>query len=386
MGCITVTCKSVGDGMAEWRGQAGDWNEMIRSLPGTHLLQTWEWAEVKAQTGWKRLPQIWRDAEGKVAAAAMVLQKPIRLGGFAAKTCILYIPRGPLLNWADVGLRSKVLDDLQALARREGAIFLKLDAEVMLGRGEPGAAEAIELPTGRAMETELSRRGWKYSQDQIQFRNTVWISLEGDVEEWLGRMKQKSRYNIRLAEKKGVRIREGEEGDLPILYDMYTRTSIRDGFVIRPKEYYLMVWQKFIQAGMAIPLVAEVEGEAIAGMVLFWFGKKAWYMHGMSLEKHRDKMPNHLLQWQAMRIAKEHGAAIYDLWGAPEQFTEQDGMWGVYRFKQGLGGEVIRTLGAWDYPARPLLYRLYTQTLPAVLDGMRKRGLRKTRRTVGQQD
>jgi peptidoglycan pentaglycine glycine transferase (the first glycine) len=366
--------------MADWT--ASEWNPIIANLPGAHLLQTWEWAEVKSLTGWKPLPQVWKDSSGKVVAAAMVLQKPISMGGFSTKTCILYIPRGPVMDWADSTLRHRVLDDLQAFAIRKGAIFLKLDAELLLGKGEPGTERASENPTGIETQSDLTQRKWIFSNDQIQFRNTIWIDLSGTPEDWLGRMKQKSRYNIRLAEKKGVIVREGTESDLPGLYEMYAKTSVRDGFVIRPHEYYLSIWKKFMKAGMAMPLIAEVEGEAVAGMVLFWFAGKAWYLHGMSVEKHREKMPNHLLQWSAMRIARENGAMVYDLWGAPDVFSEQDGMWGVYRFKEGLGGEVIRTLGAWDYPARPILYRLYTQTIPKILDGMRKRGKDRTRREV----
>ena len=137
-----------------------------------------------------------------------------------------------------------------------------------------------------------------------------------------------------------------------------------------------------MQSGMAAPLIAEVEEEAVAGMVLFWFGNKAWYLHGMSVEKHREKMPNHLLQWAAMNLAHEKGALIYDLWGAPDNFNEEDGMWGVYKFKEGLGGEVIRTLGAWDYPSRPILFQLYEKVLPRILDGMRRRGKQKTRQDL----
>jgi peptidoglycan pentaglycine glycine transferase (the first glycine) len=244
-----------------------------------------------------------------------VLQKPIMIGGFSAKTCILYIPRGPVMDWADSTLRHRVLDDIQVLAKQKGAIFLKVDAELLLGKGEPGSEEASENPTGIEIQAELTQRKWLFSNDQIQFRNTVWIDLSGTSEDWLGRMKQKSRYNIRLAEKKGVTVRQGTETDLPGLYEMYAKTSARDGFVIRPQEYYLTIWKKFMKAGMATPLIAEVEGEAVAGMVLFWFAGKAWYLHGMSVEKHREKMPNHLLQWSAMRIAGEKGALVYDLWG-----------------------------------------------------------------------
>jgi lipid II:glycine glycyltransferase (peptidoglycan interpeptide bridge formation enzyme) len=130
-------------------------------------------------------------------------------------------------------------------------------------------------------------------------------------------------------------------------------------------------------------LVAEVSGEAVAALFVFYFAAKAWYLFGMSRDAHREKMPNHLLQWEAIRHAKAAGCRMYDLWGAPDEFVESDPLWGVYRFKEGLGGEVVRHLGAWDLPLRPLYYRLYTQTLPRLLDLMRSRGRARTRQTLG---
>jgi lipid II:glycine glycyltransferase (peptidoglycan interpeptide bridge formation enzyme) len=126
-----------------------------------------------------------------------------------------------------------------------------------------------------------------------------------------------------------------------------------------------------------------VSGEAVAALFVFYFVDKAWYLFGMSRDAHREKMPNHLLQWEAIRRAKAVGCRMYDLWGAPDEFVESDPLWGVYRFKEGLGGELVRHLGAWDLPLRPFYYRLYTQTLPRLLDLMRSRGRERTRQTLG---
>ena len=103
----------------------------------------------------------------------------------------------------------------------------------------------------------------------------------------------------------------------------------------------------------------------------------------MSRDAHREKMPTYLLQWEAMKRAKSAGCTVYDLWGAPETFDESDSMWGVYRFKEGLGGRVVRTLGAWDYAPNRLLYKLYSELIPRVLDVMRARGKRKTSQVAG---
>lgn len=377
--------------MQTFRGQPAEWNALIARLPGAHLLQTWEWAQVKACYGWQPMPFLWESQtrhRTAPAAAAMVLKRVVPTGGFAKKMCLLYAPKGPLLDWSDAALRGRVLDDLQALANRTGAIFLKADPDVLLGTGIPGGAEAVEMETGQRVRAELEQRGWLFSQDQVQFRNTVLLDLSPSEDEILARMKQKTRYNIRLAEKKGVRVRLATSQDLPTLYKMYAETSLRDGFVIREEGYYRTVWQTFLRPPAANQpaaeaLIAEVENQPVAGLFLFYFAGRAYYLYGMSRDAHREKMPNHLLQWEAIRRARANGCTIYDLWGAPDVFDESDSLWGVFRFKEGLGGQVARTLGAWDYPASPLLYRMYTQAIPRLLDVMRWRGQRKTRQTLG---
>ncbi len=360
-----------------------DWNALIARLPNPHLLQTLEWAQVKSTYGWRPYFLVWDPPEP--SAAALVLRRTIPIRGFAARLSVLYVPKGPLLDWGDSALRRRVLDDLQTFARRRGAIFLKIDPDVILGRGVPGSEGASEDAGGQEVRVELERRGWRFSSDQVQFRNTVWIDLTASEEELLARMKQKTRYNVRLAARKGVTVRPGTEDDLGMLYRMYAETSVRDGFVIRDEAYYRTVWQTFLRAGepRCEPLIAEVEGEPVAALFLFLFAGRAYYLYGMSRRAHREKMPNYLLQWEAMRRAKSAGCTLYDLWGAPDVFDERDGMWGVYRFKSGLGGEVVRTLGAWDYPARPFWYRLYTQVMPRLLDVMRARGKARTRQAVG---
>jgi len=356
------------------------WNAFVSELPGAHLLQSWQWGQVKSAHGWTPIPRIW-DTDGR-RAAALVLERTVRPAGLPLALRVLYVPRGPLLDWSDADLRRTVLEDMIDLARQRRAIFIKMDPELVLRTGVPGSPDDCPNPQAAEVTEELTRRGWRISDEQIQFRNTVQIDLRGEEADWLARMKQKTRYNIRLAERKGVAVRIAEEKELPLFYRMYAETAVRDGFVIRPEEYYLGVWRTFMQAGMAQPLLAEVEGEPVAGLVLFWFAGRAWYLYGMSRDVHREKMPNYLLQWEAMRLAKAQGCQMYDLWGAPDRFDESDSMWGVFRFKEGLGGTVARTPGAWDFPTRPVLYTLYTRILPRLLDLMRRRGQERIRQEV----
>ncbi len=353
-----------------------NWNDKIRSLPGSHILQTREWGEIKSVYGWQVLSRTWEDEAGLTIAAAQILRKRITLAGIAIPYSIMYIPRGPMLDWSNAALVKRVLEDLKEMAKKENAIQLKIDAEYVFGRGTNGNSR--EDVQNEPVEQELTRLGWRYSSEQIQFKNTVWLALDGDEEALLARMKQKTRYNIRLAQKKGVTVRQVGKDAFPSLYRMYAATSLRDGFAIRNKEYYFSVWQKFMDSGMAHALLAEVEGQPVAGLMLFHFAGRAWYLYGMSTELHREKMPNYLLQWEAMRLAANLGCTVYDLWGAPDVFNDTDSMWGVYRFKEGLGGEVVRTLGAWDYSPLPILYALYIKIIPLVTSVMRMLGKKQT--------
>jgi lipid II:glycine glycyltransferase (peptidoglycan interpeptide bridge formation enzyme) len=379
--------------MEPFFGTPEAWDELIADLPQPHLLQTWEWAQVKEQYGWKARPMIWRSAaREKFSAAAMVLERTISPGGFSARLRVLYIPKGPNLDWKDAALRGRVIEDLQGFANREKAIFVKLDPDVKLGVGIPGAVDAKEDQCGHTIQSELKQQGWLFSQDQIQFRNSVLIDLTPSEDEMLARMKQKTRYNIRLAEKKGVMVRSARATELAQLYRMYAETSVRDGFLIRGEDYYLTVWKTF-QTGVekrtstsvpfSEPLIAEVDGQAVAAISLFYFAGHAYYIYGMSQDAHREKMPNHLLQWEAMRRAKALGCRDYNLWGAPNEFNENDSLWGVFRFKEGLGGYVSRTIGAWDYTPQPVVYKLYTQILPRILGVMRSRGRARTKQSLG---
>jgi lipid II:glycine glycyltransferase (peptidoglycan interpeptide bridge formation enzyme) len=165
---------------------------------------------------------------------------------------------------------------------------------------------------------------------------------------------------------------------------MYAETSIRDGFVIREEAYYQKVWRTFMESESphCKPLIAEFDGEPLAAIFMFTFAGKAYYIYGMSREMHREKMPAYLLQWEAIQRARAAGCTQYDLWGAPDEFSEDDRMSGVYRFKEGLGGQVVRTLGAWDYAPNRLWYRMYGQIIPRLLDIMRSRGKERTKQEM----
>jgi len=343
-----------------------NWNQLIRTLPGMSILQTKNWADFKGKYGWKSEFRIWEGPGGKPEAAAAFLIRTIHLPVFNVPICTIYIPQGPLLDWKNIRLRNTVLDDIQKFAEEKKAINIKIDPEVILSFHEAIDANDKDYQNAEILQNDLIKRGWRFSSQQIQFKNTAWINLEQSEEELLAGMKQKTRYNVRLANRKGVQVRKIQANELEKLYEMYLKTSMRDGFIIRPKEYYLDLWESFIEADKASAFIAEVERQAVAGLVLFHFGHRSWYMYGMSIEHHREKMPSYLLQWEAIKYSKEIGCTLYDLWGAPDTISPNDPMWGVYRFKQGLGCKFIHRIGAFDYTTNVIQYKIILWVLNAM--------------------
>jgi len=343
------------------------WNAMLRSLPYAHVLQSWEWGAFKQQTtGWNPQRIAFYRADGSLLGGASILTR--RVGPLR----VIYVPKGPALNYDDPKAVVQVLDFLQAYAQEKRAIWLKIDPDVIAATGEPETDDDQIESIGQRITQRLQNRGWHFSDDQVQFRNTIVIDLNQDEDAILMGMSQNTRRKVRTATKKGVTVRNATLDDMETLYALYQVTGERDEFLIRPAAYYEKAWRDFMQAGLAHALIAEHEGKAIAHVILFHFGRTCWYFYGASSNEERNRMPNYLLQWEAMRWAKAQGYTRYDMWGAPDDFVETDTMWGVYQFKRGFRGTVTRHIGAWDYAPNRFFYKAYTDLWPQMRAMLRR--------------
>ena len=339
-----------------------EWESAVSTLPNQHPLQSWTWGAFKGRWGWQPHHLLWDNA------AALVLERKLPRLPFS----ILYVPRGPVFDHTNVDLQKQILSDLKQFTEQRKAVFLKLDPPIAISNGvDPDAPEPNEI--GNQFVANLKSKGYVPAPDQIQFPNTVMLEIGSSPDKLLASFKNKTRYNIRLAGRKGIEIRQGTVDDLPLIAAMYTETATRDDFAIRPLEYYLDLWQSFIADGNAQPLIAEFEGDPIAAVVMLKADNLAIYFTGASTHKERNRMPNFLLQWEAIRWAQEQGCTRYDFWGAPDNFDESDSMWGVWRFKRGFQGDVFRGVGAWDFVNKPILYNAYTNLMPKLLDFLRNR-------------
>jgi peptidoglycan pentaglycine glycine transferase (the first glycine) len=332
------------------------WNAFVAAHPDGHVLQTSQWAQLKAAFGWEAERVIVQDPHGTaIAAGASLLFRRLPWGQTLA-----YAPKGPLVNWEDAGQVQAFLAQARLVCRRHRAALLKIEPE---------------LPAADARAGLLAAYGFRPSPQRVQPLSTIHLDLTPDEEAILARMKPKWRYNIRLAERKGITVRHGTLADLPAIQSLLRATGERDGFAVHSAPYYALATELFVPAGLATWLVAEYEGEILAAIAVFALGARAWYMWGASSDHHRHLMPNHALQWAAIRWARSLGCRSYDLWGIPDQVGEdpeayasperwgEGGLWGVYRFKQGFGGQVVRYVGAWDLPLSAPGYALYRLAL-----------------------
>jgi len=331
-----------------------EWDRKVAALPATHFLQSAAWAHFKSRQGWQS--ELCRIVQGqRVVAYASVLSRslgpsPLRLA---------YVPRGPLLVDHKEPALAPALAALEKLARERRWLFIKVDPEL---QGDDAGTWAAAT---------LRRRRWQPGE-QVQFRNTVVMDITADEQSLLAAMKPKTRYNIRLAGRRGVKVTNIEAGYLDQIYSLYRETASRDGFIVRPRTYYQSLWSTLMETGMGIVLAAKYEGQIVAALVAIAYGDTAWYMHGASSSEHRNLMPTYLLQWEAIKWARTRGCCCYDMWGAPDTLSESDPMSGVLRFKLGFGGEFVQGLGAWDYTPSPRLYRAYCLAAPRILAAWRR--------------
>ena len=303
---------------------SAEWKQFTAKHPNTHLLQQAEWGMLKAEFGWQ--PVYLSDGE----SGAQILFRSLPLGFSLA-----YIPKGPLGHGSD-----PFWTDVDAVCREKRAVFLKV---------EPDAWED-DFPI-----KELQRIGFRPSMHDLQPRRTIVVDLRGDEDEILAGMKQKTRYNIRLAARKDVVVAPSE--DLQTFAELIEVTGERDAFGVHTLDYYRRAYELFHPLGMCQLFLASYRGQPLAGLMAFAFGNRAWYLYGASNDLERNRMPTYLVQWEAIRWAKEKGCTSYDLWGVPDHqeedlerdfSTRSDGLWGVYRFKRGFGGTLQRSCGAWD--------------------------------------
>ncbi len=338
------------------------WQAAVAALPHGHFLQSYEWGEFKAGFGWHPLRLLVEDG-GRPLAGAQLLLRRSPLGTLA------YVPRGPLLDFADRQSTDLLLAGLHEQARAAGSFLLKIEPD---------------LPNSEALVAELVGRGFRPGE-AVQPQSSIVVDLRDEPAALLGRCSPRTRYNIRLAERKGLRCLRGGEEDVDEFYRLLRETARRGNFFVHPAAYYRELWRRFAPGGLAHLLLVRYGADTLAATMFFVAGERAYQFYSGSGTRHRQLKPNELLQWGALLYARELGCRSYDLWGIPDEvgcrlegaavsgraphcYDERNvagTMGGVYLFKRGFGGAIVRTVGAYDYVYEPLRYWLWQRALPA---------------------
>ncbi|NLC56958.1 MAG: peptidoglycan bridge formation glycyltransferase FemA/FemB family protein [Armatimonadetes bacterium] len=345
------------------------WNDFVAAAPTGDLLQSWEWGELKARGAWQPL-RLALHEEGRIVAAAALLKRRLPLPGAS----ILYAPRGPVLDFSRPELIHHLALALRQIGRREGALLVKIDPPVE----QPEVAECL-LAAGFVRAGQGSGEGQGFGGEQP--RCVMKLDLAPSLDELLKQCKEKTRYNIRLAGRKGVTVRVGETlEDMRTFYDLLQITAERDGFLIRAFDYYRDTWEILVGRGRARLFLAEYQGQALAGAITYLFGDKAWYTYGASSNEHRNVMPNYLMQWEMIRWAKECGCTLYDFRGVSQSNAPDanDHLSGLNRFKAGFNARFVEYIGEFDLPLSSAGYWVWRYGKPRAQAAL-KRFARLTR-------
>lgn len=338
------------------------YNDFVEKHSKGHFLQLWEWGQVKKNMGWEPLPLVLEE-DGEIRASLLILKKNLPIPGL--KKCIFYSPRGPVVDVESMELCKALFNGAQKVAKEHGAILLKLDPDVV---NDNNTFKDILTKCGfKKNETGLDFEG---VQPNFVFRLDITLSEVALLEN----MHSKWRYNIRLAGRKGVEIREAEsKEDLKIFYKILVETAQRDNFLIRGYEYFEWIWDNLVANNYAQIFIAEYEGQVIAATLAMLTGDKVWYLYGASSNEYRNVMPNYLIQWTMIKWAKKHNCTMYDFRGVSGDLDESNPLYGLYRFKKGFNGEFTEFVGEWDYVYSPFFYWLWTKALPLYLKVIRAR-------------
>ena len=337
--------------------QREKWNCFVSSSSQGHFMQTWEWGSFKASLGWQ-VERIGLERGGQLVAAAQILFRPLPLLPMA----IAYIPKGPIVDLRDEEIATCLFATIHEVARQRRTVFLKIEPNV------------LDTEEGHQ---RLQRYGFQPTAQTNQPRSTLVIDLTVGEESLFSRMRHKTRQLIRRAEREGVEIVQGDIADLDSFYRVLNEASEIKQISVHKKEFYERAWQTFRQVEAVKLLLARYQGKVVAGKMIFVFKQRSMHFWGGTSPRGREIHASYLIQWESIKWAIRHGCYACDLWGIPDEIAEimrcgkeipqneQKGLWGVYTFKRGFGGEIESYVGAYDYPYSSLPYQIGTKVLSA---------------------
>ena len=320
------------------------YKEFLEGHERCNFQQSLEWGKVK--TSWKKEVILSEDVNGKIVGSLCVWIRKIPIFGN-----IMYSSRGPVCDIYNEEVLKDITDGAKELAKKYNAFVLRIEPDI-----KTDDKKFREIITKLGYKIKDNAKDFR---DEIQPRFVFRLDLKGKTEDEIFQgFHQKTRYNIRLAVRKGVVVKEGSREDLKDFHKIMVETGKRDDFIIRSLEYFEKMYDEMHPKHMKL-LMAYHENTPIAGIIPIMYGNKTWYLYGASSNSYRNLMPNYLLQWEMIKEAIANKCDMYDFRGVSGVVDENHPQYGLYRFKKGFGAEFTEFIGEIYIPFKPLVYKLY---------------------------
>ena len=318
-----------------------EYEAFVQSHPKGNFAQSYLWGKQKPMWQWDAIAV--RSEDGAIRGSLAVMTRKVPGIG----RTLMYGCRGPVCDLDDRETFSQLLDGAKALAKKYKSYVIKIDPDVP--------------SSNTAFSSMLQSFGFRAKEggknfEAIQPRYVFRLNVEGKTEEeLLANFHQKWRYNIRLAERKGVTVRICGKEMVPAFSDLMLTTGVRDGFVTRKPEYFAAMLDNLGEHAR-LYMAFDPNDTPIAGTLAIHYGDKVWYLYGASSNEHRNLMPNYLLQWRMIQWAVKTNCRIYDFRGVSGDVSEDNPLYGLFRFKQGFGGDFTEFVGEMDLVLSPVIY------------------------------
>ena len=322
-----------------------EYDAFLRQSPKGHFMQSPMWAQVK--NNWNYEVVLSEDAQGHIVGSLAVLIRKVPI--FPAT--LMYAPRGPVCDVHNKEILQDLVEGAKQLAQKYKSYDLKIDPDICISD-----TEFINIAKELGFRVQAASKNFEGIQPRFVFRLDVAGKTE---EEILMTFSSKTRYNIRVALKKGVTVTVGSREDLPVFHKIMVETGLRDKFVTRSLDYFERMYDA-LQDNCRLYL-AYYEGKVVAGTVAILYGDKVWYLYGASANEARNVMPNYLLQYEMIKWAIENKCRIYDFRGVSGDLDENNPLYGLYRFKKGFNGTFTEFVGEIDYVMNPFMNFMVTK-------------------------
>ena len=320
------------------------YKEFLEKHERCNFQQSPEWAKVKEN--WINEIVLAEDESGKIIGAVSILIRKIPIFGN-----IMYSSRGPTCDIHDISVMKQLTDGIKELAKKYKAIVYKAEPDIL-----SCDEEYRKIVTNLGYKIKDNAKNFR---EEIQPRYVFRLDIKNKTEdEIFAGFHSKTRYNVRLAIKKGVEVKEGTREDLKDFHKIMVETGERDGFIIRPLSYFEKMYDEMAPKHMKL-LMAYHDGKPISGVIPIFYGNKTWYLYGASSNEHRNLMPNYLLQWEMIKMAIARKDDVYDFRGVSGVVDENHPQYGLYRFKKGFGATFTEFVGEVYIPFKPFTYSLY---------------------------